>query len=510
MDRSALFRLQSSPQEDRLLLFPPADSRARRLRDILALMKSVYYQHPSVKLQIIYDLHHEDFLNLEALTKGLSSKATALSLFRYEAISMTETKLLNGNLGKNLILGLCSPSNIIDIFSKIRHHRLKSHAAKWLFLLTDVSLQEDFLRSLEDLIFEGTYITILIRDSPGIYTALSSGVNEVGKIRFLFKGKWTSKSTEKMNKPLSYIMAPEDGNLYKDMRGRKMTITTIKCWPFFGLADMEDGGVQPTYGIDVMILEALASTLNFTFHIVTPEDGSWGLPQADGSVTGMIGMVARREADVALSVIGVNELRARVIDYTDYYYQGTLGIFSRAPKEKNRALAVLAPFTLEVWMYIITSILLVGPLLRLLSETSYRLLQTVPSASLQGFSFNLFRNFVVQGNQIASAHWPERLIFYFWYLFCLILSALYSGMLIAVLAIPAFETPINALEELPKAVQNGFTLGVMKDSTNEMIFKEAKEGIYKEVWSLFNHEDRPQSFVDGIATGVSRIYGSIL
>ncbi|XP_064101106.1 uncharacterized protein LOC135211826 [Macrobrachium nipponense] len=83
--------------------------------------------------------------------------------------------------------------------------------------------------------------------------------------------------------------------------------------------------------------------------------------------------------------------------------------------------------------------------------------------------------------------------------------ALYSGTLTAVLAIPAYETPIDSLEDLPRAVEGGFTLGVMEDSSNELLFREADSGIYKQTWDLFNHEDRSQSFVNSPATGIKRV-----
>lgn len=50
-------------------------------------------------------------------------------------------------------------------------------------------------------------------------------------------------------------------------------------------------------------------------------------------------------------------------------------------------------------------------------------------------------------------------------------AALYSGTLTAVLAVPAFEKPIDGLTDLSKAIYQGFTLGVMLDSSLEYIFK---------------------------------------
>ncbi|XP_069954487.1 glutamate receptor ionotropic, delta-2-like isoform X2 [Cherax quadricarinatus] len=117
-----------------------------------------------------------------------------------------------------------------------------------------------------------------------------------------------------------------------------------------------------------------------------------------------------------------------------------------------------------------------------------------PRSKTHDYIFHLFRVLVVQSNLLRPSYWPHRLVFFFWYLFCFYIYALYSGTLTAVLAIPAYEKPIDGLVDLPKAVAQGFTVGTVSDSSLEFIFKEATDGIYKQVWGLFNHKDRSKSF----------------
>lgn len=61
----------------------------------------------------------------------------------------------------------------------------------------------------------------------------------------------------------------------------------------------------------------------FRFEIVTPADGSFGAVNANGSVTGMIGMVARREAHFAIDEITItgenNNNNAPIL--CDYFLQ---------------------------------------------------------------------------------------------------------------------------------------------------------------------------------------------
>ncbi|XP_064111241.1 probable glutamate receptor [Macrobrachium nipponense] len=72
------------------------------------------------------------------------------------------------------------------------------------------------------------------------------------------------------------------------------------------------------------LLNALAKSLNFQYVLVRPPDGAWGIPSPSGDWNGMIGMVKRNEADLALGPFGLTYSRSRVVDFSspiliDYY-----------------------------------------------------------------------------------------------------------------------------------------------------------------------------------------------
>ncbi|KAK7063204.1 hypothetical protein SK128_012461 [Halocaridina rubra] len=51
-------------------------------------------------------------------------------------------------------------------------------------------------------------------------------------------------------------------------------------------------------------------------------------------------------------------------------------------------------------------------------------------------------------------------------------SPLYSSNLTAVLAIPVYEKPIDSLEDLPRAVEDGYYLATGKGTSMEALFRE--------------------------------------
>ncbi|CAL4081710.1 unnamed protein product, partial [Meganyctiphanes norvegica] len=72
----------------------------------------------------------------------------------------------------------------------------------------------------------------------------------------------------------------------------------------------------------------------------------------------------------------------------------------------------------------------------------------------------------------------------------------YNGIMTSVLAVPAFEKPIDYLNDLPDAVNNrNYTIGVGgRSSSLLLLFKEANSGIYKEIWNLFDHDNPTETF----------------
>ncbi|XP_068241145.1 probable glutamate receptor [Palaemon carinicauda] len=222
----------------------------------------------------------------------------------------------------------------------MKNEHLRSHLMSFLVILKRES--DDVVGILEDLVHEGVLVKILLEDSGGKFGIFIPHVNTNGRLRFINKGNW-SIARIALSKNL---VEPNRLSQQYSVNGRHMTVAGKNAWPAFKLGTtLPDGTIEPESGVDAYILRALSSTLNFTYHVVPSPDDAWGGRQADGTVTGIIGMVARREADFAVTFTGITENRESVTDFTFPYIQGKLRLFSRSPKEKNRALAILSPFS---------------------------------------------------------------------------------------------------------------------------------------------------------------------
>ncbi|XP_068228695.1 glutamate receptor ionotropic, delta-2-like [Palaemon carinicauda] len=161
----------------------------------------------------------------------------------------------------------------------------------------------------------------------------------------------------------------------------------------------------------------------------------------------------------------------------------------------------------RVWLYISVSVLMTGPLFIVMKWILHENLPDKERAiTVNSVVFTAFGSLLKQTNFISSQLRCLNFFFVFWYIFCLIIAALYSGVLTATLIIPSFEKPINSLKDLPHAVKkDGYTLAISADTSEESIFKNAIGGIYAETWKLFNHKDRSKSFVSHPKFALDRI-----
>nr|XP_053630413.1 glutamate receptor ionotropic, delta-2-like [Cherax quadricarinatus] len=236
-------------------------------------------------------------------------------------------------------------------------------------------------------------------------------------LRFIPMGSWKLTPSGATGR-LDGSLVPDLKKRYENMRGRQLIVSANNNWPFFGLKYPPGGGVEADSGIDIQIMNTLGSFLNFTYRVVSPADGQWGGPLPDGTVSGLIGQVARREVHIAICEITITASRETVMDFTIPYYLETITVVSRAPAEKNRAFAVFSPFTLQVWVCIAASTVIIGPIMSMLGHGLTFYVSRPPRSKTHDYIFHLFRVLVVQSNLLRPSYWPHRLVFFFWYLFC--------------------------------------------------------------------------------------------
>ncbi|XP_068239645.1 probable glutamate receptor isoform X2 [Palaemon carinicauda] len=466
--------------------------------DVMLLIRTVV-KNSNRSLTFSFGQEYEEVVNKSAI--HVAEEFIVLMSLKNDGETKTFRRMLSLSQRNNFLLLLDTPANIVSLFQMMRKAMLKTHLTRWLLLMEGSDASNSVVR-LQEFVNEGTQVVPFVKTLGGHMVYFLPSVNPDGVTQFTNKGKW--ESSKDLKETFSEDLQQKPYNL----SGRKFRLGTKESTQVVKLGrHFSDGSIEVLPGgFDVDIINILSLTLNFTYKAFLSQDDVWGDALPNGNATGVIGMVARREAVIGVSALAISESRLGVVDFTCPYITGMYLLMSRSPKEKNRALAVLSPFQLKVWICVTLTVLLMGPVLWLISYVVKNYVTIDGKAiNYQWFHLNIFRNVVNQGNFIQEESLPIRVVLAFWFLFCLINAALYSGMLTAVLAIPAYETPIDSLEDLPRATKEGFTVGTLEGSSYETLFKTATEGIFKQTWDLFNHEDRSRSFVGSSIVGGKRV-----
>ncbi|XP_071524435.1 probable glutamate receptor [Panulirus ornatus] len=451
----------------------------------------------------------------------------------------------------------CSSQRTLEIFKMVRERSLESSTLQWVVALEG----GDLMPALGHVLREGTQVTLFVRDLADVrhHVVWSSYIDPSDTIQFERRGAWRAEDEDQDDVSLDGWLFPDLNRFYQDFRGRQLVAAVLNNWPFFGLRYLPDGGAVADSGLDVSVLDALSSSLNFTYTVKEPSDGQWGGPQPDGAITGIIGMVASHQAHLAINEITITASRERVVDFTLPYFLESTILVSRAPAPKSRAFAIFYPFSplvgvlqaglpvpsytnrvklqvfqelavnrtghlqikmlnaiklqlqgmsqiqihlnfrspfgsWQIWGLLAASTGLMGPIvwvvaavLRSISEHRdkldlYSLKTKVAHISLQESAFNMYGSLLRQENMIQVNRWSLRILFFLWYIFCNIIYAIYSGTLTAYLAIPSFEQPIDSLNDLLEATQDGYVPLFLVGSSNEFLFKAASSGIFHQVW----------------------------
>ncbi|XP_052891144.1 uncharacterized protein LOC128299276 [Anopheles moucheti] len=140
------------------------------------------------------------------------------------------------------------------------------------------------------------------------------------------------------------------GDRLSNMHGCPLTVAKVEVKPYSMVRIESNRTVH--YGLEVYIVETLASRMNFTTQYVRPKDNSkWGLLYPTNS-TGVVGMLQRKEADFGFGSLGFSQTRHTYLKLgvPNFVTQMIMGI---PPKRPYTSLEKLfQPFTGGAWLCI--------------------------------------------------------------------------------------------------------------------------------------------------------------
>ncbi|XP_071546558.1 glutamate receptor ionotropic, kainate 4-like [Panulirus ornatus] len=242
-------------------------------------------------------------------------------------------------------------------------------------------------------------------------------------------------------------------NLFPDrpenFMGHTLKIVALPYFPYIAYeknSEDPDGPVSPRDALNTRMMDVIAAQLNLTYEIREPLDGNWGVQLANGSWTGIVGTLQHQQADLSLDLTETAS-RLEVISFTRVYTHDPMVIVSLKPGRLPRHLALIRPFTGELWVLIAACTLAFGVVLWLL-QMVWSSLSGERNPRLTSTIFYSWGVLLDDPPTDPPANVSGRMLVGFWFLSCMVIGTAYRSSLIAHLAVQKHFLPINSFEDL--------------------------------------------------------------
>ncbi|XP_045117668.1 glutamate receptor ionotropic, delta-2-like [Portunus trituberculatus] len=217
-------------------------------------------------------------------------------------------------------------------------------------------------------------------------------------------------------------------------------VAVVKGSPTLSLVRNSDGG-HYLDGFLGEILRLLQQDLDF--RVVVSQIPGFGNRLANGTWIGIVGAVARKEVEVGLASLSISHIRYQVVEFSEHLI--STGVFLMYPARQltQPVSTVFLVFSPELWGCLLGQITLLGTVLYL---ACYRDAAEGNHSPLY-YLFASFRTFVYQGT-LEPQTTATRLTYLSSLIFALVVYALYSGNLTAVLSLPRLQEYPKSAEEM--------------------------------------------------------------
>ncbi|CAL4058641.1 unnamed protein product, partial [Meganyctiphanes norvegica] len=276
-----------------------------------------------------------------------------------------------------------------------------------------------------------------------------------------------------------------------NFNGFKFHVSTFHYPPAAIFEPQEDGSIKHD-GLEVQLMMAIASSLNFTYNIATPKDGDkWGSLKADGYFSGAMGEAIRGEADISFANYFITTTRLKLMSMTRPYMIDYTCFIMPMPSPLPQYTAVVWPFQSSTWIAIVCCFIILPPFLSIMATRElHRHFHSLGNNIL--YVFGIFMN---EAQDILPQSASLRLLVIMSWIFAVVVAVAYKSSLMAFLMVPSPAKPVNTMEEL---LVSGLKWGVRNRGGWDVWFRFSLDPISQQIAAGFE-------FVNGIDGGIARV-----
>ncbi|XP_068248905.1 probable glutamate receptor [Palaemon carinicauda] len=244
-------------------------------------------------------------------------------------------------------------------------------------------------------------------------------------------------------------------NKVSNLRQVVLNVSTFEYPPATIYRRSSDGSLLFKYGRDISLVETLAEVFNFSVSFKEPGPGElWGRIHPNGSWDGIVGFLARGEADIAVANIYITALlgRSEFQEYSSPYTSDVGCVVSRKDQPLPQWLSPVLPFHPVTWAAFFIGLLISGPLLSLFGKASAHFGTENPN--FQSLAVSCLYAYGVHFNH-SMATLPKRkgtqIFVSFLWLYAIIFIIAYCSNLVAFLTVSRDPASIETFQKLQES-----------------------------------------------------------
>ncbi|XP_065292908.2 glutamate receptor ionotropic, kainate 2-like isoform X2 [Dermacentor albipictus] len=356
-------------------------------------------------------------------------------------------------------------------------------------------------------------------DEDGLRTDFTLNVIELKSTGFEKVGTWTRRTGIRFSR--GYMQQKQE-EIVDVIQNRTFRVSTIVNPPYTMLkkdAHLREGNDR-FEGFAVDLMDALAQKIGFRYEMHLVKDNAYG-SNASGEWNGMIRELIDREADMAIVDLTITYLRAQMVDFTMPFMNTGISILFRKPLMDNPPLfSFLLPFSVDVWLYMLTAYLALSLWYGLLGRFSpYENRFALRSYSgtdtpqwdpeemekeldiTNRFWFAI-GSLMQQGSDLNPRAVSTRIIASIWWFFTLIMISSYTANLAAFLTAQRLTSPIENAHDLAK--QTSIDYGCLLSGSTKAFFQSSDSPLIKRMWAAMEAA-QPSVFAETNEKGVERV-----
>ncbi|XP_066297079.1 glutamate receptor ionotropic, kainate 2-like [Branchiostoma lanceolatum] len=303
-----------------------------------------------------------------------------------------------------------------------------------------------------------------------------------------------------------------------DLNNKTLMVTTILERPFIMIrSDPNLTGNDRFEGMCIDLLNELQKSLNFQYKIYLVPDSKFGSQDPiTGEWNGLVRELLDAKADLAAATLTISYERLQVISFTQPYLDLGMSILMRSKDPKKNLFAFLDPFSPDLWIAFVLSMIVVSFGVWFCSTFSpyghygAHAQRTDPQDTSQeelSNNLNLWNSFWfafsswMQQTEVAPRSVSGRIVGGLWWMAVTVIIATYTANLAAFLTVARMSSGINSVEDL--ANQKKIPYGTVSNSQPESFFEFSK---IEHFARMFDFMTSRNTFVETSEEGIQRVH----